>query len=311
MNTTQLLKLLVTNRELIVRNNAHAEEHLHMLAEDFAHIKDEEVLLALELNRSLAEKHLHSNYKKAIEISLKAIDTFKGSPHTFFIARHYWVVGHSYIQLGQHDEAEVNLNKSLQTVMDDEDSMTTIKTDALIALAMNEEFRNGFSGSPKAAEYIKQGLELLKDERFAIRRAGCLMGLGNVVINAGNNEEALQIYMQAAEIYEGVFDLVNMAAVYSNIGTCYIQRHQFDKAEEYLTKSLDLRVKLGAPDETSISYYNLAVVYKETNRLADARDLLLKSKEILLKTGNKPHLKKTNAQLKEVESLLQVALIAA
>ena len=66
MNTSQLLNLLYTNRELIQRNNFHALEHFQMLQKDYAHVAEEEVVLNIEFNKSLAEWHFYSKHNTAI-----------------------------------------------------------------------------------------------------------------------------------------------------------------------------------------------------------------------------------------------------
>lgn len=307
MNTTQLLKLLETNRELIMRNNAHAVEHYQMLKTDFGHIKDEEVVLAMELSASLAEKHIHSNHTSAIEISLKAISNYNGAENSYLLSRHYWLVGHSYVIQGQHEKAEYFLLKSLNT----DGEYIVAKADGLIALAMNEEIRTGEHGSQKAADYLNQALELLQGEEFEVRRASCLIGLGNIFINAGNLDDSLARYLAAAEIYEKHFDLANMAAAYCNIGTNYYQRKEYEKAERYIGKSLDLRLKGGTPDDLSISYYNLAILYKDTGRLQEAYNLLLKTKDIEERTGNLNNLEKTEEQLQVIAGLIESPVKAA
>ncbi len=307
MNTPQLLNLLETNRELIMRNNAHALEHFQMLRNDYSHIKDEEVLLSMELSASLAEKHLHSNHSKAIENSLRVVNCYAGSPHHHYLARHYWVIGHSCVQQARHSDAEKYLLCAQQYEVDS----VELKTDILIALAMNEEIRCGESGSAKAAAYLKQALALLQQEEHAIRRAGCMIGLGNVLINGGELEESLEIYQQAAAIYEQFFDLGNMAAAYCNIGTNYFQRKEYDKAELFVNKSLELRLKTGSPDDICISYYNLALLHKETGRLQSACDLLLKTREIERQTGHVHNLEKTEQQLQEIAVLMNTNTAAA
>lgn len=307
MNTPQLLKLLDTNRELIIRSNAHAEEHFQMLRSDYSHINDEEVLLSMELSASLAEKHIHSNHSKAIENSLRVVNSYTDSPHTYYLARHYWVIGHSCVQQARHDDAEKYLLCALQY----EVNAVDLKSDVLIALAMNEEFRCGGQGSIKAAGYLKQALGLLHEEEHVIRRAACMMGLGNVLINGGELDESLQMYQQAVAIYEQFFDLANMAAGYCNIGTNYYQRKDYDNAEKFINKSLELRLKTGSPDDLGISYYNLAILHKETGRLQSAYDLLVKTRDIERQTGHVHNLEKTEQQLQDLESLIATNTAAA
>ncbi len=284
MNTSQLLNLLYTNRELIQRNNFHAVEHLQMLQKDYAHITDEEVILNIEFNKSLAEWHFHSKHNSAIENSLRIVSKFNTTKHQNMLARHYWLIGFCYGNKGEYEPAKKYLLLALLHVTPSEHGFVPIKTDVLTALAMNEEMIS--NDHQRAIEYLEQALPILKDTTYDIYLANTLMGLGNVHINTGNTTVALQYYQQAVEIYERHFDLANMASAYSNIGTCYIESEEYAQAEKYLEKSLEMRMKFGTPQQLCISYYNLAIVYKHTNQKSRAYDTILKCKEILAKADN-------------------------
>lgn len=299
MNTAQLLKLLYTNRELIQRNNVHAVEHLQMLKSNYAHITDEEIVLNLELNTSLAEFHFQSHNGKAITNSLNAVKKLKQTDHQNLLARHYWLVGHCYANTGEYKLAKKYLLLALLCVTPNKPEYITIKSDVLMALAMNEEMAG--KDHQKAIEYLEQAVALLTAEHHAIYRATCLMGLGNVYINIEQTHDALEYYNQAVKIYESRFDLANMASAYSNLGTCYINLKDYILAEHYLQKSLDMRLKFGTPQQLSISYYNLALVYKDTNRKAKAYEALLAGKEILLPTDNRHF-------LNEIDDLIKIVL---
>ncbi len=297
MTNTQLIKLLGTNRELIQRNNAHAIEHLQMLKSDYGHITDGEVGLQMELNNSLVEIHFNSDYRKAISNSLKAIDKYSHCEHKNLIARHYWLIGHSYANNGEYGRADEYLRMCLTTLEAGEGYVAT-KCDTLMALAMNEEFRNKGKGS--SLHYLLENMKLLENEQQPIRMAACQMGLGNVYINMGKVDEALKNYHLAAETYEQFFDLANMASAYSNLGTCYFNLKEYAECEKFLQKSLDLRLKFGSPDHVAISQFNLGVVYKATERFEDAYDLLLKSKETFTRTGNQHYLDGVEEILQEI-----------
>lgn len=298
MNTPQLLKLLYTNRELIQKNNRDAIEHLEMLKNDYIHIMDEEIVLNLELNTSLAELHLHSHHENAMENSTRIISQFNNTKHKNLLARHYWLVGHCYANTGEYENAKKYLLHAMHSVTVDKPEFVTIKADVLVALAMNEELAG--KDHQKAIEYLEQAIELLKVGSHVIYKASCLMGLGNVHINTNKTSQALQYYKEALEIYERHFDLANMASGYSNLGTCYINLEDYTLAERFLEKSLDMRLKFGTPQQLSISYYNLAIVYKNTGRKHLAYEALQKSKEILSRIDNKLFLNETEGLINEL-----------
>lgn len=298
MNPSQLLKLLVTNRELIQRNNIHAAETLLELNKECAGSTNEEIILQLQLNNSLAELNFHSHYDNAIQNSLLVINKFKDSHYPIILGWHYWLVGHCYAFKGNYNLAEENLLKAMKLIAGITPIPVSLKSDILVSLAMNEEFQE--KGPEKSIQYLEEVLDLVKNEINSIRKANCLMALGNVYLNAERNEEALDYYFAAAVTFEHYFDLSNMACAYSNIGTAYIKLKNYKEAEKFLEKSLELRIKAGSPDHLSISYYNLALLYKDIKKFDSAQDMLRKSKEILLRTGSRPYLELTEAMIEEV-----------
>lgn len=301
MNAEQLLKQIKTNRDLIVRNNEHADEHLQMLKNDYAHLANEEVTLSIELNKTLAELHFKSNYSGAIENSLAVVDKFRDSGCNSLLARHLKIIGHCFAHIGEFNLAEQNLKEALCIITPDEPDYNSVKAEILHTLAMNEDIKD--EGSEKAIAHLTEAIDLLSDKAHEVMKANCLMGLGNIYNSANKAEEALKHYLVAAETFEHHYLLRNMASVYSNIGNCYTLLEKFDEAERYLEKSLELRMKFGSPDDISISYFNLAIVHKDKNDLEKSGEFLAKSKVILEQIGNKPFLNQINEMIDDIDRM--------
>ncbi len=303
MNTERILKMLYSNRELIQRNTREAIEDLHTLKRDYAAVTDEEVLLNFEFNSSLCEMVFHSAHQKSIEISLKALAQYPDTPHHTILSWHYWLIGHNHAILGNHSEATGYLEKAIALNENDDSTVAKIiQSDSYHTLAMNNEL--GELGSEKSMEYLQKGLAILPEKKGDVRRANLLMGMGNICLNTNKLTEALEYYHEAAITYEHHYDLPNMAGAYSNIGTCYIKLQDLAQAENYLQKSLDLRLRFGSPEHISISYYNLAIVYRDKGDYTTARELLIKSREILKRSGSVPYMEMTMGMLEEVEALI-------
>ncbi|HLP53125.1 MAG TPA: tetratricopeptide repeat protein [Chitinophagales bacterium] len=301
MNAQQLLKQIRINRDLIISHNLHAYEHLQMLKGDYPHLANEEVTISIELNNTLAELHYHSNYAGALQNSLHVVSQYSDTIHKNLLVLHLKVIGHCYTNTGEFRLAEDFLLRALSNLEASHAEYVLAKADILQTLAMNHEMIE--EGSPKSIDYLTEAIEGLDEETHAVKRANCLMGLGNVYNNMDNIPMALKYYTQAAQTFEGKFVLSNMASAYSNIGNCHIKLGDFKKAETYLQKSLELRLKFSSPDDLSISYYNLAIVYKETGDYIKAEDFLIKSKQILEQIGNKPYISEVNDRLQELEVL--------
>ncbi len=301
MNVEQLLTQLRTNRDLIQRNNQHANEHLQMLKKDYSHLENEEVALSMALNSSLSELHFNSNYAQSSTISLAVLEKFSNSQHYGLVALHLKIIGNCYTNTGEFALAEKYLLQALEKCEAQSANCTQLRTDILHALAMNQEMIE--EGSSKSIAWLTEAIELLDKPEMDAKKANCLMGMGNVYNNAGQVNEALRYYRLAADTFEKHYYLANMAAAYSNIGNCYIKLGDINEAERFLQKSLELRIKFASPDDLSISYYNLAVVHKERKHFDKAEECLLKSKEILERVGNKPYIAEVNDRLLELEQM--------
>lgn len=301
MTTEQLLKQIKINRELIVSNNLHASEHLQMLKADYMHLANEEIVLSLELNNTLAEIHYHSNYSAALENSLRIVRQYPDTTYADLLSLHYKHIGFCYSNMGEFTAAEKSLLNALACTAPDNLGQLMIRSDIYHTLAMNHEMIE--EGSPKSIEYLMSAMEGLDEVMHADKIANCKMGLGNVYNNMEKVELALGYYLQAVETFEHSFKLANMASAYSNIGNCYIKLGDLDKAELYLQKSLELRLKFASPDDLSISYYNMAIVYKERKQYGLAKEYLMKAHAILEQAGAKPYIAEVNDRLAELEIL--------
>jgi tetratricopeptide (TPR) repeat protein len=308
MTSKQLLKLISENRELLQSSNYHAYEHLQILNSDYKDLWNEEVTINIELSNSIAEVQFNSNFQKAIENSLRIIDRYENSIGSNDLIRHYLVVGRCYANTGEFEKAEQYLFAALHKIHNRDAVFIALKVDILHVLTMNEQIAE--RGSDKSIKYLTEALELIGDSDDK-RKAGCLMALGNVYINADMVDKALESYLAAVPTFEGNFDLAGMANIYCNIGTCYLKREDFPQAFDYFDKALQLRLKVGSPEALSISYYNLGLLYKGQRELDKAEELFFKCKDLILRTNNKPFLKDTEDEIAAVAGLrTKIAVIS-
>ncbi len=93
------------------------------------------------------------------------------------------------------------------------------------------------------------------------------------VMDYSNKEygEALEKFLKTVE-YDKQNNSIDLSKTYSNIGFCYLYLKQYDKAEEYFLKSLDLANQLSIKHQIAIINYGLADLKLKQNRLNDAAD---------------------------------------
>lgn len=103
----------------------------------------------------------------------------------------------------------------------------------------------------QAAQYYEQALEILPDLE------GVRVPLGMVYFKMGKLDKALELLEDAPET-DLTYDILN------NLGAACIDSEAYDRAEEYLKRSLALR-----PIYAN-AMKNLALLYKKTNRTKEA-----------------------------------------
>lgn len=149
------------------------------------------------------------------------------------------------------------------------------------------------------AEHLQQALNLLNNEDD-IRRANCLMGLGNYYNNIEQPGQALKHFHEAVATYEKQYLIQHLSNTYSNMGICYLQLQDLSEANNYMQKALDLRLKAGSPDMLAISYSNFGMLYKATEEYDKAEENLMLSQKIAEEIGFKQLIDKNDNLLNEI-----------
>ncbi len=300
MNDEQFIKQISINRDLIVRRNETAYEHMETLVNSYAHLIEGKAEIMLEMNKALLKLYFDTDYAGAIDISLNAVEKFKNSPHKAQVAFHMKMIAHCHLHLGEYDIAMRYLEEAIKTLPTDDKDYIPNKVDMLYALAQAEEHKD--VRSEKMAEHLQQALQLLSGEDD-IRRANCLMGLGNYYNNIEQPEQALKHFHEAVTTFEKEYLIQHLSNTYSNMGICYLQLQDFAETQNYMQKALDLRLKAGSPDMLAISYSNFGMLYKATEEYDKAEESLMLSQKIAEEIGFKQLIDKNNLLLNEIGRL--------
>ena len=303
MNKHQQLELLHINRQQLQQNNAYGFEFLQEMNQSLADQTDEEVQLSLQFNNSLMQFYFHSNYQKAIEISLAALNKYPHSIYHANTAQHNSFIGVCYTFLAEYNAAEEYLNKALHLAETVQEEKPFLVTTILQSLFENNLYRKG--NPEQAVAYLNRALHILEQHPDPIRTSGCLMQLGTFYFEQQNFDTALDYFGKAATGYEENYDLQNMAILYCNTGRCYYHQHQLDEAEKNLLKALNLCFKAATPDNTGLCNYHLGQLYQAKKDWQTAHRYTQTSTAIFETTGNQIELRTTEKLLKEIEEQLQ------
>ncbi len=113
---------------------------------------------------------------------------------------------------------------------------------------------------------------------------------GMVYKSQSNSEIALEKFLISIQNYEKVpvkkTTYSNMSVVYYNIGYCYLNLHQTNKAQEAFLQSVNYARKNFAKSLEAFALKGLAEIYKQNHENESAVNLLLKAESLCKNTGD-------------------------
>lgn len=146
---------------------------------------------------------------------------------------------------------------------------TDKKSEAEIVSRLGNLFKD-FGNKIKAAEYFTLLVKLKREAGSPLEEARAWVSLA-AVIDSFEQARAEELYQKALAFFEANNALYEKALTLKNLGGDAIARRRFDKAEKYLTESLELMRKHGLPIDEIDGLRVLGVLKNAENKPALAR----------------------------------------
>ncbi|MFC3158916.1 Tetratricopeptide repeat-containing protein [Chryseobacterium arachidis] len=165
------------------------------------------------------------------------------------------------------------------------------QTSVLVSVAIQYQQMELFSKSLETLDEADLYLAKLPDDSFEknIETARTYAIRGMIYKSQSNSEIALEKFLKAVENFEKVNPkkaaYANMSVVFYNIGYCYLNLSQIDKAEQAFLQSIQYAQKNKAKSLEAFALKGMAEVYKQKRQNQTAL-ILLKKAEILCKNTN-------------------------
>lgn len=121
-------------------------------------------------------------------------------------------------------------------------------------LCLVSEKQNILKNDPEALESLKQSLEFDENNSTALY-------LFAAVLNAQNSPECIKYYEKCLQINK------NSYLTYNGMGNFYLKTGQFDKAENYYNKAIEIN-----PKRSAKIYKNRAYLREKQNKNSEAKD---------------------------------------
>jgi serine phosphatase RsbU (regulator of sigma subunit)/Tfp pilus assembly protein PilF len=223
-------------------------------------------------------------FKKSIVLYKKIGDKKGQAAPTYNLGDLYMHKGDLNIALGYELES-LKLNEAAENQNGVASSCNGI---GLLYLELNK--------TKEARAYFERGLDIYtqKDLKYNMTAMLCNIGLSYEKENPNtktNNTKALEYYLRAMKLLEGIGDQYSLAVIYENVGGIYVEMKLFEKGLPYLEKSLKLKEEINDLEGITRSYKNLAGTYDAMGNSEKAVTYFTKALQLAKQIGGKIYIK--------------------
>ena len=169
---------------------------------------------------------------------------------------------------------------------------------ATLAVAMGHLHMSNFTEAEKAGLY---GLDLYQREENPAGIRHALNVLGSIYVQWGELGKALNNYLEARRIGEGLSDTPD-PGILSNIGSVYIKLGNYDTALDYFIQAKEISDGMDGPaDLLAAASINLGDVYRVMDMLEDALTHYEQGSEVCRKHDMKSYIASTYVKIGTTE----------
>lgn len=234
-----------------------------------------------------ANQEIYNNPDNAISIGKKLLQKEKDVNKSIRI---YLLLSTAEIAKRNFDESLRHILKARELVRKTNDPkvQTTFFISAAIQFQQMELYSKSLETLDEADEYLARLPEGLSFKYFETARSYALRGM--IYKSQSNPEIALQEFLIAVKNFEKVKEkkttFFNQSIMYYNIGYCYLNLNQPEKAEPAFMRSMDFAGLIKAKSLEAFALKGLAEVHKQKHQNQAALDLLLKAQKLGEESGD-------------------------
>ena len=205
---------------------------------------------------SLAMYNAQSDPDKALEYATKARDIATNISFKSGEAYAYKWLGIANNYKGNYYLALVNSNKSLSIFESLRDKIGTSNLLSNLGSFYADKDENS-----KAVEYYIRSLDFAQQSGNELR-IGTILGNIGVIYSkdTATGDTALNYYFKALPYLLRVQDSEATGILYTNIGEVYVTKRDFDKADDYYNKAIQI---LGISSNTAYAYNDIGKLYQQ------------------------------------------------
>ncbi len=199
-------------------------------------------------------------YKEAVENMIKALKIYEENGNERLQAVILGNIGGAYLSFKQLEQGRVAIERSIQLAR--KNNMAVIEANAYTNMVeyyfLKNEFDSALSVAFKSYELLKA---LNKQTDISI----VLNSIGQIYVEKKQYKLALDYYQQGLAIREQMGDILGMGSSNKNIGYCYLQLGDYNKAESYLKKSINYFKDIDSKDYLREVYLFMSDLHQGKN----------------------------------------------
>lgn len=176
-------------------------------------------------------------------------------------------IGQAEKNLGELDKSLSSFKKATKLALTDKDTLSYTNTLRELALSfyllqeLDSAYHN-FTLSYKTSKHIADTIGMILS----------LQGMGDVYLEKGNIDHAINVYSQQRQLSELTHDDTSSVASLVKISRCYYALGDYPTSSQYLNRALAIAKKQNLTESKADVYQYLALIYETQNRYKDALD---------------------------------------
>ena len=215
--------------------------------------------MAKSLNKIANTYYEIGVFDKSLRTHFKSLSYFKQQNAKQYFCQVYTNIGNIYDRTNQPKKA---LNYHTLSIKEAQE-FNNPPAEAVARINKANTLRTLNRSNESKKEYLAV-LPLLDELKMTEHKAGVYQGLGVIEREANNLDGAIENYELSLKYYREANTKGGISLVLVNLGNCYTDKKEYDKAEKLLEEGLELAL------ETN-SYYNIRHAYKFLTRLENLK----------------------------------------
>lgn len=202
-----------------------------------------------------------------------------------------------YMLLSTANIAKRNFDESLKYILkakelsqksNDSKSQASVLISVAIQYQQMELFSKSLEILNEADQYLARIPEKTTDKYKETATSYAIRGM--IYKSQSNSEIALEKFLISIQNFEKIplkkTTFSNMSVVYYNIGYCYLNLNQIDKAEQSFLQSIEYARKNNTKSLEAFALKGISEVYKQKHENQKALNLLIKAENLSKNTGD-------------------------